>query len=68
MSILHRKAYTILIFYHLNEFTLSQFLQKFALCSCYEIFKFPTKPMIIVCPIYRAVKKFQLDRNKEIKL
>ena len=43
-SLPYGKVYTLLIFYHLNEFIFPSFFP----CICYEIFKLPTKRVIIV--------------------
>ena len=43
-SLPYHKAYKLLIFYHLNELLFARFFP----CSCYEIFKFLTKPVIIL--------------------
>ena len=41
----------------------SQFLQKLPPCNCYEIFKFPTKPVIIVRSHIKSSRKY-LNRRK----
>ena len=43
-SLPYHKPYTLLIFYNLNELLFSSFFP----CNCYEIFKFWTKPVIIL--------------------
>ena len=43
-SLPYHKAYTFLIFYPHYELLFPSFFR----CSCYEIFKFPTKPLIAV--------------------
>ena len=58
-SLPYLKAHTPLIFYDLNDliYHLSQFLRKFPPSSCYEIFKLPTKPVIIVRSHIKTMKK-----------
>ena len=58
----YHKAYTFSIFYHLNELLFSSFC-KLLPCICYEIFKFVTKPMIIVRPHIKNSEKY-LNRWK----
>ena len=61
LSLLYHKEYTILIFYHLNELLFYSFFP----CSCYEIFKFPTKPLIIA-PYIEQWKRFKLMEIKKL--
>ena len=48
LALPYHKVYTLSIFYHLNELLFPSFFLKLPPWSCYEIFKFPTKPMIMV--------------------
>ena len=61
LSLLYHKEYTLLIFYHLNELLFYSFFP----CSCYEIFKFPTKPLIIA-PYIEQWKRFKLMEIKKL--
>ena len=60
------KAYKPLTFHHPNDLNLSCF-QVFAItsllppCSCYEIFRFPTKPLMIV---RSQIRRSEKDLNR----
>ena len=59
------KHYALLIVYHLNDLNLSSFpvfFQKPPPCSCYGIFKFPTKPVTIVSS--QIIKSSEKDLNR----
>ena len=70
MSILYVSYYPIIKHIHFYSFIIlmscsfpSQFLQKLPPCNCYEIFEFPTKPVIIVRSHIKSSRKY-LNRRK----
>ena len=62
-SFLYHQAYKLLIFHHLNELLFPSFCKKLPPCSCYKIFKFRAKPMIIVRSYVKGSEK-DLNRRK----